>query len=47
MDMEQIDGIFSPSIKASKGRRLTLGVEQKHINLLYQSQETKKKQNTQ
>lgn len=46
MDMEQNAGIVSPSIEASKVRGLTLVFTQKHINLLYQPQETKNKQNT-
>lgn len=46
MDMEQNAGIVSPSTEASKVRGLTLMVIQKHINLLYQAQETKNKQNT-
>lgn len=44
--MEQNAGIVSQSIEASKVRGLTGVVEQKHINLLYQPQETKNKQNT-
>lgn len=45
-DMEKNADIVSPSNEASKVRGLTLVVKQKHINLLYQLQETKSKHNT-